>query len=103
MSIDDGSNFMQAMIYVVIICVVLFFSMCSGTMVDPEDAVKSAESMGFSDVQITETHAFFVSWKGCSSTDAAMVELRAINPAGDPADLFVCMGWPFKGGTVRTK
>jgi hypothetical protein len=80
---------------------VIFFSV-SGSFIDSSEAVRALETQGYSDVNVTESHWFAVVFRGCSNSDSAMFEATAANPAGKTVNVFVCIGWPFKGATVRS-
>lgn len=67
------------------------------------DAVEAARVHGFTEAQVRDVDRFFVDWSGCSSDDVAAFHLTAINPNDEQVDITVCMGWPFKGATVRVQ
>ena len=73
-----------------------------GALVSEEGVAKSVEKQGYRDVQIVSKHIFFVGWRGCGKDDEAAFKVTATNPAGQRVDLTVCVGWPFKGVTIRT-
>jgi len=66
-------------------------------------ALFNVEKQGYAKVALGTKHYIFVSFRGCSSHDAAMWEAKGINAHGKKVDLIVCSGWPFKGVTVRTE
>ena len=76
---------------------------CRGTMVSSPNAIRAVESQGYSDVRILSSHIFFVSWRGWSGSDAAAYKMAAKNPLGKQITLIACVGWPFKGATIRTE
>lgn len=81
----------------------LFLVFFRGAFVDKAEAVKALETQGYSNVQITSEAWLLVGVRGCAEQDAAKFSARATNPAGRQVELFVCVGWPFKGATVRSK
>ena len=92
--------------YLINILMVVVFSVTAtgcGACVDDKDVVRAVEKQGYSEVSIKDKSIFFVSWSGCSDSDAAKYDAKAKNPKGDSVDIIVCAGWPFKGVTVRTK
>lgn len=91
------------LITIVGIIVLFVLSLVRGAFVSRDDAVRAAETFGFSEVQITNHHWFLVGFAGCDMQDAAAFPARAINPTGDPVEIVVCSGFPLKGFTVRIK
>lgn len=85
----------------VVIFLLIFGSEFYGVFVNQSEAVNALETQGFKDVQITDKDIIFLSWRGCSETDAAKFEATATNSNGQRVNLFVCSGWPFKGSTIR--
>lgn len=73
-----------------------------GNCADEESAIRAAENFGFSEVKVIEKSIWFIGLRGCSGGDAALFELRAKNPAGRVVNVGVCLGWPFKGATMRS-
>ncbi len=79
------------------------FAFIQGAMVKPSDAVRALETQGYSDVHIIgEPKWVALSWRGCGGGDAALYNAQAKNPIGKQVDVFVCVGWWFKGSTVRS-
>ena len=76
---------------------------CRGIFVDRAVARRALETQGYSDVQILRRHEAFMGCQGCSGHDAARFDAHARNPAGKRVSLYVCVGWPFKGATVRSE
>jgi hypothetical protein len=74
---------------------------CGEVATSPEQAVKTAETMGWSNVRVTERHGMAPSLYGCSDKDVVAYEISGKNPRGDSAAATVCCGWPFKGCTMR--
>jgi hypothetical protein len=58
-------------------------------------------NQGFTHVHKIGAHYVFAPLYGCSDQDAAQYIYRATNPAGKVVTVKVCMGWPFKGATIR--
>jgi len=95
-SLDSGGG----IIFVIILLFVVGFCCCRGCMADPQDAISHVETMGFTDVQVLDHSYLLVAFRGCGS-DAAMFKIKAVNPAKKVVPLTVCVGWPFKGTTIR--
>lgn len=74
---------------------------CRGCFADEQQAVRALETQGYSDVKITDHHWIFVTVQGCGA-DAAKFDAVATNPAGKKVNVYVCVGWPFKGSTIRS-
>ena len=73
-----------------------------GYLTTESEATKALHTQGFTDCELTDTAYVFVAWRGCGS-DAARYDFRATNPIGKRVNVSVCVGWPFKGATVRTE
>ena len=73
-----------------------------GSCADSKQAIRAMENMGFSEVEVIDKSIWFVGFRGCSSHDGALFTARGINPAGKEVEVSVCVGWPFKGATVRS-
>jgi len=74
-----------------------------GFMVDEDQAVRAATNLGFTEVKVESRAVAFLEWRGCSKSDDAGFTVSGKNPQGQRVTLLVCVGWPFKGATVRTK
>jgi hypothetical protein len=74
-----------------------------GYFVGEGEAVRALEAHGFSGVRVTARHEMAPELFGCGRDDAAAFDATATNPAGRQVEAVVCVGWPFKGATVRTK
>lgn len=79
---------------------IMIFSFVRGVFADESLAVRALENSGYSHVRITSHKWFLVSLRGCGA-DAAKFDAVARNSAGQEVRPFVCVGWPFKGATVR--
>lgn len=89
-------------LYVIVVILASVFYGARGACVVKGDAVKAVENMGFTDVEVLDKSIWFVGFRGCDKADAALVEVQAKNSAGKVVNVDVCMGWPFKGATVRS-
>jgi len=87
----------------VIFIVITFATLFRGVFVDSDEAVRALQTQGYSDIKITDKAIFFISLRGGSREDAAMFTAHAKNPVGKEVIVYVCVGWPFKGATIRTK
>lgn len=89
--------------FFVFIGFLIFISVFSGAfLVDESKAVRALETQGYTNVEITSRDWFAVSVRGCAKEDVVKFNAEVTNPAGKRVKLFVCVGWPFKGATVRT-
>lgn len=87
---------------VLIIITLIGLSMGSGILVDESVAIVALDKQGFSEIKIVEKNWFLVGLRGCGNSDAAKFTAIAKNPRNETVDVFVCVGWPFKGATIRT-
>ncbi len=90
-------------LYIVFILAVLFIAFGRGVFVNQNVAVRTLEAQGYSNIQIVNHAWFAVGFRGCDQNDAARFTAKVINPAGKPAEVYVCTGVIFKGGTVRVR
>jgi hypothetical protein len=97
---DDNKLVLFWILVVLVFLTVVIFR---GAWVDKSEAVRALETQGYSNIQISDHNWFFVGFRGCENSDAAQFYANATNPAGKQVRLFVCVGWPFKGATIRTK
>lgn len=93
---DNGDGFLYLFFMIAILCCVSF----RGCFADPNRAVSMMEKNGFEDVEILNHGWLFPSFRGCGA-DAAIVAVKAVNVRGERVNLDVCLGWPFKGATIR--
>ena len=91
-----------AVFYLVIILLAFVLYGGRGSCADSKQAIRAMENIGFSEVKVIDKSVWFVGFRGCSSHDGAMFTARGINPAGKEVEVSVCVGWPFKGATVRS-
>jgi len=100
---DYRGGYMGLVAMILAVIFILLVASCRGCMVDDSSAVSALEKQGFSEIKIESKAIFLVGFRGCSSHDAAKFEASAKNPAGrHVSDIYVCVGWPFKGATIRT-
>lgn len=95
-----------AIVVVLVIAVALLlvcFFAVPGVFVNDDEVVDAVQKQGYSDVKISSSHVLFVSWRGCSNSDHAAYKMQATNAKSQKIELIACVGWPFKGVTVRTK
>jgi hypothetical protein len=89
-------------LFLIFFVILMFGGIGRGILVDESRAVRHLENLGFSEVVITDKAWFAVGFRGCSEKDAAKFTAHAINPAGKIVAVGVCVGWPFKGATIRS-
>lgn len=93
---------LEVLIFVIMIVLVLA-TMSRGAFADEQVAIRTLETQGYSNLQITEHVWFAVGFRGCDKNDAARFTARATNPAGKQVEVCVCTGLFFKGGTIRVR
>jgi hypothetical protein len=86
----------------IILWSVLFLSSC-GYLIDNDNTVSAVQKQGYRNVKIEDKSVWFNSWRGCGQEDRATYEISATNALGQPVRLIACVGWPFKGVTIRTE
>lgn len=84
-----------------LVVVLIMVGVFGGLFVGQSVAVKALENQGFSNIRITDKQWFLVGMRGCGS-DSVKFTAHAVNPAHREVEIFVCVGWPFKGATVRS-
>jgi len=94
---SDGALFF----YSIVVIILIFLSVGRGAFADQGVAVRALEAQGYSNIQIVDKAIFLVGMRGCDEKDAARFTAKATNPAGKPAEVYVCTGMIFKGGTIR--
>lgn len=82
----------------VVVTVLVF----GGLFVSEQAAVKALEDQGFNNVQVVDHAWFAIGFRGGGRGDAARFTAKAVNPAGKEVTIYVFVGWPFKGSTVRS-
>jgi hypothetical protein len=85
------------------IIAIITFTLFRGALVNSNEAIMALETQGYSDIKIVDKAIFFIALRGGSKEDAAMFTAQAKNPVGKKVTVYVCVGWPFKGSTIRTK
>lgn len=85
-----------------LVIVVGIFAGFGSMTLNEEGAVNAAETMGFTNVELTDSGILFPSFHGCDDKDFTWYDVRAVNSQGKEVDLKVCKGL-FKGFTVRVK
>lgn len=94
-------DFFPALCAVMFVFLVMFGCCSRGCHVDESVAHETLEKAGFTNVEVTEHNWFFISWQGCSNSDAARFVAMADNPKGNRVEVYVCSGWLFKNATIR--
>jgi len=84
-----------------IVAVFIILSLFRGSCNDEVSAVRVARATGYSQVKVTDHSWFLTGLRGCEASDASRFRIDAVNAAGEPTKVEICMGWPFKNGTVR--
>jgi hypothetical protein len=85
----------------VLLAAILGIAGC-GFLADEEQAVRAVTNLGFTEVSVQSRKVLFLEWRGCSKSDDAGFVVTGKNPQGRTVTLLVCVGWPFKGATVRS-
>lgn len=92
---------MEKLAYAVF-CVFIFgFSLFRGALVSDDVALNTFRNQGYTNIHITDKAFFMVGLRGCDGSDAARFTAMVTNAQGKEVPLYVCSGWPFKGGTIR--
>lgn len=92
----------RRMLALVLVLVAMVFATGCGCLVDEAQAVRAVTNLGFTDVKVESKSVAFVEWHGCSKSDDAAFKVSGKNPQGQRVTLTVCVGWPFKGATIRS-
>lgn len=79
---------------------ILFFF--SGFFPREGEAIRCAETLGFTNIRITDRDNFWTVFRGGGPGDVVRFRVHATNPAGKEVDTFIFVGWPFMGATLRT-
>jgi len=85
----------------VFVVVLVILAALPGYFMDDSRAVGLLEKQGFSDIKLKSKDWLFVSVFGCGSDDNVKFTFDATNPVGKQVQVEVCVGWPFKGATLR--
>ncbi len=96
----------KVLLYLVIVGAIVFLAAgCDaalGAQVQPEQAISAMASAGYANVSIVSRDNWLVDLKGCASEDNALFNMAATNPRGEVVtNAYVCVGWPWKGATIR--
>jgi len=97
----DMGRFASMMIAIVVTSVFIFAGVFRGVFVSETKAVNALTTAGYSDVVIVDKAWFCIGLRGGENSDAVRFKAKALNPAGKPAEVYVFIGWPFKGATIR--
>jgi hypothetical protein len=98
----DMSDKAKIVCYLVIIALALLLECGCGLLANEDTARHALEINGFSNIEIVDRAWFAVGFRGGDRSDAARFTATATNPAGKKVTVYVFVGWPFKGGTIRT-
>lgn len=102
---DGGAQGMKkkfslgGIIMVILILVPIFLAFFGGLFTHESSAITALENQGFSSIRITDKQWFLV--LSCEG-NAAKFTARAVNPAHQDVEIFVCVGGPFQKTTVRS-
>lgn len=99
--VQEGRDYLMWFIVAFLFPVVLFFGACRGIFASEDKAIQTLHSQGYSDIEIVDKAWFLVGVRGCGEGDAARFTAKVTNPAGKRAEVYVCTGLAFKGGTIR--
>lgn len=101
----ENLKFSAFMLAVLLFCCApaLVASTGCGFLADEDQAIRAATNLGFTEVRVESRAVLFLAVRGCSGTDDAGFTVTGRNPQGNRVTLLVCVGWPFKGATVRTR
>ncbi len=79
----------------------ILFVIIRGIFASESHAVRTLKAQGYSNIEIVHNAWLLVGVRGCDVQDAARFIAKVTNPAGGKAEVYVCTGFPFKGGTIR--
>ena len=74
-----------------------------GCMLEDQEVSVALNDNGFKLVQVVDRSDWFVDFGPCGVGDATMWKVRAKVALGKPSNMVVCVGWPLKTATVRTR
>lgn len=101
MTKQQGNSFWGTIInFAILIIVLLIFA--RGVCCDEREAIRALKIRGYTKVELVEHKYVAVAFRGCG-TDAARFDMKAINPAGEEVEVFICTGLWLKGATLRTE
>jgi hypothetical protein len=84
-----------------LLVVLMFLLVGCGVMVNEDEAVRTLEEAGYTDVNVITAHNLAPQYYKCSEEDDVAFECRAKNQAGDIVTVTVCANFWFKGSTIR--
>lgn len=92
---------MKRIMLTIALVTIIGFTGC-GFLADEDQAVRAITNLGFTEVKVESRKVLFLGWRGCSKSDDAGFMVRGKNPQGKTVKVLVCVGWPFKGATIRS-
>jgi len=72
-----------------------------GLFVSDDVGAQALKNEGYTNVRVTDNAFFLVGIRGCDNTDATRITALVTNSQGKEVTMYACVGWPFKGATVR--
>ena len=96
---EDGE--IKIVIYLICLLLVVALSFRGGC-VGESSAIRALETQGYSNIRIVDKAIFAMGCRGGDQSDAARFTAIATNSLGKEVKIYVFVGWPFKGATVRT-
>lgn len=96
------SSFLPIWLYAIAIVGIIVITQVIAHNISEESAVRAAEGFGYTNVQVTDRHTFFVNFQGCAKEDLVMFDVTATDANNVERSFVVCDGL-FKGATVRFK
>ena len=69
--------------------------------ISPDSAIKAAETLGYTNVTVTDRQTFMLGLKGCGNGDGVKFNITATDPKGQTQAFYFCQGFLFKGATPR--
>jgi len=88
-------------ILIIWLLLLVFAIFPKGIFVPEARATKILEEQGYSSINITRKDIWFIPLKGGDQMDVVRFTASALNPVNKPVTVYVFVGWPFKGTTVR--
>ena len=92
----------EMMVLLITIFVIFSWEFGIGILTSERTAIRAAEVQGFTNIRIIDKAIVLLSWRGCSSSDAARFSVEAKNAQGYDVEFYVCTGF-LKGSTIPTK
>ena len=94
------SDLTPLIVVALLFVVVIGFGLGRGLFVGEDKAVRTLESAGYTEVEVTDKAWFAVGLRGCDKSDTVRFTVEAVNPAGQPVEVYVCASL-LNGGTIR--